>query len=81
MGAEFGKNRSGFGNSACAVGLQFVPVRRQAEDWARVTGAQRADDEVGHVGRVLDHDQQRVIVEADSKLLAGGAAVRQKAAP
>ena len=58
-GAELGQHRARLGDGARAVGLQLVPVRRQAQDRARIAGAQGADDQVVHRLGVLEHDQLR----------------------
>ena len=57
LGPELAENRSRFAHHARSVGAALVPVRRQPQEPARVTGAQRADDHIVRIGSVLDHHQ------------------------
>ena len=54
--AEVGEHAARVHDGARAVGRRLVPDRRQAEHLPRVAGAQRADDHVVQLGRVLDRD-------------------------
>ena len=78
IGAELGQHRARLRHRARPVGLQLVPVRRQAEHRPRVAGAQGADDQVVDPLGVLEDDEAGVVVEADAELLAGGAAVGEQ---
>ena len=55
--AEIGEHAARVLHRARAVGRRLVPDRRQAQHLPRVAGAQRADDHVVPLRRVLDRDQ------------------------
>ena len=60
--AEIGQHAARIVDRARAIGRRFVPDRRQPEHFPRIAGAQRADDHVVQLRRVLDRDQ--VIADA-----------------
>ena len=55
--AEIGQNAARVLDRPRAVGRRLVPDRRQPEHFPRIAGAQRADDHVVALRRVLDRDQ------------------------
>ena len=55
--AEIGEHAARIVDRPRAVGRSLVPDRRQAEHLPRIAGAQRADDHVVGLRRVLDRDQ------------------------
>ena len=73
-----GQDCSRFPDGAGAVWLGFIPIGREAEHWARVTGTERANDEVVNLVAVLQYDELGVVVEADAQLLAGRTAVGEQ---
>ena len=57
FGAELGQHGPRLSHGAGAVGPALVPVGRDAQDALGVAGAERADDEVVPLGRVLEDDE------------------------
>ena len=55
--AEIGEHAARVLDRARAIGRRLVPDRRQPEHFPRIAGAQRADDHVVALRRVLDRDQ------------------------
>ncbi len=55
--AEVGKHAARIDHRARAIGRRLVPHRRQPQHFPGVAGAQRADDHVVALRRVLDRDQ------------------------
>ena len=51
---ELGQNLARLADGAGAIGALLVPVRRQAQQIARIAGAERADDDIVNVLRVDD---------------------------
>ena len=57
--AEFGQHAFRVDHRARAIGRRFVPDRRQSQHLPGIAGAQRADDHVMRLRRVLQGDQMR----------------------
>ena len=76
--AELTQHRTRIAHRAATVSLTFVPVGRQAEQHAWITGAQGAHHQVVNFFRILQHDELgRPNLDAD--LLCSGAAIGQRA--
>src|SRR5262249_36878135 len=56
----------------------FVPHGREAKDGPGITRAQRADDEVVHLGRVLDDDHVLALHPTVAKFSDSGVGVSKK---
>ena len=76
LDAELAKHGSRLGDHPGAVGGALVPGRRQAEHRPRVARAQRADDDVVDLGRVLDDDHRVALEPAVAELADRGGAVQ-----
>ena len=74
--AELGQHAARVDHRARAVGRRLVPDRRQAEHRPRVAGAERADDQVVLVGRVLDRHHVLALPPAVAELGDGRGGVR-----
>ena len=66
--------------TARAIGLLFVPIGRKAEQRSRIAGAKSTDDKVVNLVGILEDNQARIVVEADTEFFASGATVCEQPA-
>ena len=77
LGPELGQHPPGLAYGAAAVAPRLVPVRRTAEQKARVARAQSAHHDIVGLGGVLHH-QDRDGTDIDPELRRGGLRIGQQ---
>jgi len=79
LNPELGQHTARIAHDPRPVGRGLVPVGRNAQNRKRITGAQRANDEIVDVRSVLDNFQMRRRVAQKSEFIENGRRILQQA--